>query len=332
MKAKTGLGKLIVAVTLILAAAGTFIWKMITGILPDALARTAGTAAAGPQGEQPARDMKPRSSRVSRIALTLEESPRSFARSPSGTVWVAGGEVLAELSASGAEHARLRMSAAVSALAVDAGGRLYVAMADRIEVRGADGTLIRAFTDLDPAARIVAIALDPAANEVFLADAGNAVVLRYSTTGKLLRRIGEKDDARGIPGFVVPSPYFSIAVSADRKLYAANPGRHGIEIYTYDGDLVGSFYRPSMGIDGFAGCCNPACIVLLDAGRILTVEKGIKRIKILSPLGEVLEVVADEESLEANFLGDGALAGSDGSLLVLDRAAREILVFKGKKA
>ena len=29
--------------------------------------------------------------------------------------------------------------------------------------------------------------------------------------------------------------------------------------------------NPSMGIEGFAGCCNPACITLLDGGRILTV-------------------------------------------------------------
>jgi hypothetical protein len=336
MNALSGLRKAVILIALALAAAGALVWKLVTGLIPDRLVRPqdtsrerrSGTAA----GNQPARSSLSSYSRPIRLALDLQDAPRAFSRSPSGSIWVAGGRELAELSEEGVERARFAMPAPVSAIAVDANGDIFTAMSNRIEVRDTRGRLLRTFADLDEKAVIVSIAAGSAEDELFLADSGNAVVLRYTKAGRLLGRIGERDERRGIPGFVVPSPYFSIAVSADRLLYAANPGRHGIEVYSYDGNPVRSFYRPSMGIEGFAGCCNPACITLLDGGRILTVEKGIKRIKILSAAGELLEVVADEESLAVNFLGDGALAGADGRLMVLDRAAREIIVFKGKKA
>ncbi len=336
MNAKSGLRKAVLIIALALAAAGALVWKLVTGLIPDRLVRPqdasrdkrSGAAA----GNQTARSPLSSYSRPTRLALDLREAPRAFSRSPSGSIWVAGGREIAELSGEGVERARFAMPAPVSAIAIDANGDIFAAMSNRIEVRDTRGRLLRTFADLDEKAVIVSIAAGPAEDELFLADSGNAVVLRYTKSGRLLGRIGERDQRRGIPGFVVPSPYFSIAVSADRLLYAANPGRHGIEVYSYDGTPVRSFYRPSMGIEGFAGCCNPACITLLDGGRILTVEKGIKRIKILSAAGELLEVVADEESLAANFLGDGALTGADGRLMVLDRAAREIIVYRGKKA
>jgi len=336
MNAHSGLRKIVLLFALAIAAAGALVWKLVTSLLPDRLVRSQGASgqrwSGAAAGVLPERSALSSYSRPIRIALNLQDAPRAFSRSPSGWIWVAGGRELVALSEEGVERARFAMPAPVSAIAIDANGDIFTAMSNRIEVRDIRGKLLRTFADLDEKAAIVSIAAGPAADELFLADSGNAVILRYTKAGRLLGRIGERDERRGIPGFVVPSPYFSIAVSADRLLYAANPGRHGIEVYSYDGNPVRSFYRPSMGMDGFAGCCNPACIALLDEGRILTVEKGIKRIKILSTAGELLEVVADEESLAVNFLGDGALAGGDGRLMVLDRAAREIIVFKGKKS
>jgi hypothetical protein len=330
-----GFRKAVVMLALALAATGALVWKIVTGLIPDRLSKLPEASkerrSGGTAGITAERAEHKSYSEHMRIALDISGAPRSLALSPSGSIWVAGGSELVELAVDGTGRAGFAMPAPVSAVTVDDNGEIFAAMSNRIEVRDFRGALLRSFADLDAGARIVSIAADPAADELFLADSGNAVVLRYTKAGKLLGRIGEKDERRGIPGFVVPSPYFSIAVSADHLLYAANPGRHGIEIYSYDGSLVGSFYKPSMGIDGFAGCCNPACIVLLDGGRVLTVEKGIKRIKIVSPAGELLEVIADEESLAVNFLGDGAVVGRDGRLLVLDRAAREIIVFQGKK-
>ena len=42
-----------------------------------------------------------------------------------------------------------------------------------------------------------------AKNDVFVADAGNRVILRYDKSSKLIRRIGEKDKDRNIPGLII---------------------------------------------------------------------------------------------------------------------------------
>jgi hypothetical protein len=321
----------------LLALIGAFLWRIVGFFAPEKA--IAGKPLRGaPGGPSDADGSSVAGIKVSgyvrraNMAVPLAASPRCFARAPGGSIWVAGGAELLQMSGSGAEITRVPLMAAATALDFDADGTMLVAEGRRVELRDGTGALERVFTDLDAEALVVSIAIDPLSSDVFLADAGNKVILRYSMAGTFLGRIGEIDETKGIPGFVIPSPYFSIAVSPDHRLFAANPGRHGIEVYSYDGALLESFYRPSFAIDGFAGCCNPACIFVLDSGHILTVEKGIKRIKIVSPTGELLDLVADEESLALNFLGDGALAGPDGRLLVLDRVARAILVFEERKA
>jgi hypothetical protein len=327
---------------LVLPLLGALLWRIAGLFAPAAAAKAAG-ASREEAARAPASPLRgavtwgavpPRASRYARgadIAVPLASGPRCFARSPSGTLWVAGGAELLEMAGSGAEIRRIGLAEPATALACDADGAMFVAAGRRLEVRDAAGALRRVFADLDENALVVSIAAAPRSRDLFLADAGNKVVLHYTKEGRFLGRIGEKDDARGIPGFVVPSPCFSLAVSADR-LYAANPGRHGIETYSYDGTLLGSFYKPSLGLDGFAGCCNPACIFIIGPDRILTVEKGVRRIKILSAAGDLIELVAGEEGLAAHFLGDGAIADSDGRFLVLDRASREILVFQRRDA
>jgi hypothetical protein len=326
---RKGLARLIALGAVVIALAGAFVWRLFALLLPGRAEKP--DQALTPQRAEIGKSaVAPSYQRAGRMPVRLSTAPRCFARSPSGALWVAGGSELVEMSAGGAEVARIRLEADATAIAFEATGNMFLAMGNRLEIRGPSGAFIRSFADLDERALIVSIAADPRSSDLFLADAGNRIIHHYTKEGRLLGRIGEKDEAAGIPGFVVPSPYFSIAVSADRRLFAANPGRHGIEIYGYDGRLLGSFYRPSSGIDGFAGCCNPACIFLVDGG-ILTVEKGVTRVKIVSPTGELLRVVADGESLDPSFLGNPAIREPGGRVLVLDRVAGEISVFEAKE-
>ena len=112
-------------------------------------------------------------------------------------------------------------------------------------------------------------------NEVFAADAGNRVVLRYDKSGKLVGRIGEKNKERNIPGLIVPSPYLDVELGRDGLLRVNNPGRHRVEAYTASGDLEFSWGKPSAAIEGFCGCCNPVGLAMLPDGRCVTCEKGI---------------------------------------------------------
>ena len=65
---------------------------------------------------------------------------------------------------------------------------------------------------------------------MFVADAGRRIVVRYDLEGNFVNEIGRKDEKRNIDGFVIPSPYFDIAVAKDGLLRVVNPGEHRIGI------------------------------------------------------------------------------------------------------
>jgi len=58
---------------------------------------------------------------------------------------------------------------------------------------------------------------------IFLADAGNRVVKKYSKSGNFLARLAEANEEKGIPKLVIPSPYFDIALE-EANLWIVNPG------------------------------------------------------------------------------------------------------------
>jgi hypothetical protein len=251
------------------------------------------------------------------VPLDLSVPPDCFALSPSGSIWVGAGENITELSRQGVELKSVSLGKEVTALSFDSNGEMYLAAGNHVEVRDPSGGLLRRFADLDERALIVSIASDKSMDDLFLADAGSKAILHLTKKGRLLGRIGG--------GFVVPSPYFPIAVSADHRLYAANPGKLGIETYGYDGTLLGSFYPAAGTPGGFAGCCNPASIALTDYPSIVTVEKGVRAVKVFSTSGEFRGAIMDEESLSASPIGPEVAA--EGRVYVLDRAAKRILVF-----
>ena len=105
-------------------------------------------------------------------------------------------------------------------------------------------------------------------------------------------RIGEKNQERSIPGFIVPSPFFDVKLGDDGLIRVTNPGRHQIETYTTAGEFVSAWGQASAALEGFCGCCNPIHLVLLPNGRTVTCEKGLPRVKVYGPGGAFECVVA----------------------------------------
>lgn len=175
------------------------------------------------------------------------------------------------------------------------GNRIYIGVIDHIEIYSADGENIETWPCLGESAVLTSIAVDK--NDVFVADAGNRIVIRYDKKGNIINRIGKKDPDRNIPGFVIPSPYFDLALAKDGLLRVVNPGKHRIEAYTPDGDLEFSWGFPSSKIEGFCGCCNPVNFAILPDENFVTCEKGLTRIKIYDPDGAFIGVVAGPEQL-----------------------------------
>jgi hypothetical protein len=116
-------------------------------------------------------------------------------------------------------------------------------------------------------------------------------------------------------------------------------------VYTVDGDLEMSWGKPSMGIAGFCGCCNPVGLAVLGDGRCVTFEKGLPRVKVYGAAGELESVVAGPDAFAdaAKELkvaapesgphgGLDGLVDADGRVWVLDLITATVQVFKRKAA
>jgi hypothetical protein len=214
-------------------------------------------------------------------------------------------------------------------------GATYVAMTDHVEVYGPNGRPLATWDPAGPKSALTGIAV--AEKDVFVADAATAVVLRYDTGGRLVGRItgrpapdtaaGNADDL----GFIVPSPYFDVAVASQDRLWVANPGRRRVELYAFDGSLLRHWGKASFKIEGFCGCCNPIHIAVLPGGHLVTSEKGLPRIKVYTPQGELVSVVAPAAAFAAGTEGLAVAADSRGRIWVLDPVARKVRLFTRKQ-
>lgn len=172
-------------------------------------------------------------------------------------------------------------------------GKIYIGMADHIEVYHKSGKQLSKWNSKGGQAIFTSIGID--SESVYVADAGNKIIYRYDHEGFLQNEIGKKDTLNGIPGFIIPSPYFDLLIGRNQELWVVNPGRHQLESYRPDGSLISSWNNTSMSVDGFSGCCNPSHIAMLSNGSFVTSEKGIERVKIHLPNGDFKCVVASSD-------------------------------------
>lgn len=274
--------------------------------------------------------------------------------------WVAVDRALlpVELSAEGARLGTpVELSEPPSCVAVaispsedeGASARFYVGSRNRVLVVDGAGKVLSQWDFFGEKALITDIAV--AGDDVFVADAGNRVVHRVDRHGEKIAELGHRDAERGIPGFIVPSPYFDLAWGNDGLLRVVNPGARRIEIYTPDGDLEIFWGRSGLEESAFCGCCNPAHIALFSDGRVVTAEKGIPRVKVYSPQGDLvtwvvspdhfaaaseLKETRDEERLPVLDVGVFAVSDDSGAssewVLVLDPGRKVLEAYRPKEA
>jgi hypothetical protein len=168
---------------------------------------------------------------------------------------------------------------------------IYVLYPDNIEVYTTEGILLRSWNACSQLSDYCSFAL--AENFVFVTDASNKNICKYTRTGNFVKFISSPN------GFIIPSYSFDIKYYND-TIYCVNSGRHKIEKYSLNGDFIASF-GGSGGRDGyFAGCCNPSYISFTDKGDILTSEKGNPRISNFHRNGNFEKIV-----LNSFLLGGG---------------------------
>jgi len=263
---------------------------------------------------------------------------RRMAIAHDDALYICSGNYVTVMNQSGERCTEIALAEPPRCVAVAKDGAIFIGLRDHIEIFDAKGA--RQATWDSPGKKPWLTGLAVTENDVFAADSGNRVILRYDKSGKLVRRIGEKNKERNIPGFIIPSPFLDVEIARDGLLRVNNPGRHRVETYTSDGDFEGSWGAVSMGITGFCGCCNPINLALLADGRFVTCEKGLPRVKIYSASGEFESVVAGVESFAENGKACGpsdctaggldAVVDSQGRIFILDFVTGDVHVMKRK--
>jgi len=266
------------------------------------------------------------------------EEARRLTIGPAGRLYVSAGNYVCVLDAQGGRVTEIALSASARCAAVARDGTVYVSLRDHVELFDDKGQ--RRGTWESPGRRTWITGLAVGESDVFAADSGNRVVLRYDRSGKLAGRIGEKNKDRNVPGFILPSPFLDVELHQDGLLRVNNPGRHQVEAYTPEGDLELVWGKATMSIEGFCGCCNPIALALLPDGRIVTCEKGLPRVKVYSVKGEFESVVAGVETFAENAKvcdpsdcttgGLDAAVDAAGRVYVLDLVANDIRVMTRK--
>ncbi len=266
---------------------------------------------------------------------------RAIAVDAADRVYVAGvaaggGAAVRVFDASGAKAAEFAVEDEPRCLAVAPNGTIYAALRreddegrtrDRIEVFDAVGKRLAAWEDLGPKGYATSIAATD--DDVFVADAGNRVVVHYDPSGSVISRISGSapgGDGEG-EGFLIPSPTFDVALDSGGRLWVVDPGRGTVATYAFDGFRGVSWGGASPRIEDFWGCCNPAHIAMTADNRFVTSEKGMVRVKVYGPRGDLESVVAPPGAfLEGTGPVDVAV-DSAGRVLLLDPAKRQVRIF-----
>ena len=271
-----------------------------------------------------------------------------LAAGPQDRIYVAGDRAVHVFDPDGTLRSKIDVGGKPTCLAVGGAGhampgRVYVGADRNVESFDPDGTPAGTWEVPGEKVHLASIAL--AQDDVFVADFANRIVLRYDTSGNLIGRIGQRDEERGTLGFVIPSPFFDVAVGPDGLLWVVNPGRLRLEAYTFEGHLELYWGEAATSIEGFFGCCNPAHFAILPDGRFVTAEKGLLRVKVYTAEGQFESVVAGPEHLDVpgasaarsesqfdhEYKAVDVAVDQSGRILILDLAQRKVRVYQPKK-
>jgi sugar lactone lactonase YvrE len=189
---------------------------------------------------------------------------------PGGRIYVAGSGGVEQFDPEGSLLNRYPVEGQVRCITIGDDGSILLGMTDHIVILDTTGKLLQRWQPVSGKSLLTSLATN--GKDVFAADAGEKIVYRYDLSGNMINRIGMEDTLKGVPGLVIPSGYFDLAIGRDGELWMVNPGRHLLEAFRPDGTLISTWGTSSMGVDGFCGCCNPTHIVALSDGSFVMRE------------------------------------------------------------
>ncbi|MBI5541027.1 MAG: hypothetical protein HY951_13260 [Bacteroidia bacterium] len=211
-------------------------------------------------------------------------------------------------------------------VAVNSIGEIYLGVQNHVEVWDLNGNFLRRWETGNTESILSGIAINE--SSVFVADATDRVVHEYDLKGKFLKDFAKEDSLKGVPGIIIRSAFFDVSIGRDEEIWIVNPGAYLLEAFDKKGGLISSWGKSSEEIQGFCGCCNPTNFTLLSDGSFVTSEKAIPRVKIYSPSGEFVCIVAGPDKFDDGTKGLDLAVDSRNKIYILDPSMKQIRVFE----
>jgi hypothetical protein len=244
----------------------------------------------------------------------------SVAVSENGTIYLGGDSFLACYDESLSSKWNLKMPGKITAISVY-GDTVFAASVENIFLVSDNGRMITEWGPYE--ANSIITSVSAGRKYIAFADAGSKRVFIIRKDGEVISMLGQGNDE-----FIIPSPYFDVALSGEDLVFAANTGYRRIETWIADGIKKSQFGEPGTAPGAFCGCCNPAHFAVIPLGFV-TAEKGINRIKILGPDGAFIEFVSSKNSFTPSVPLD--VASNDGiTIYAANPADSKLYVFKRK--
>jgi hypothetical protein len=253
--------------------------------------------------------------------LKVEEgSLKAVAVTPAGLVYLGGDSFVSCYDNELKLIWSVKTQSPVTALS-STGDTLFASTTEQILIMSPVGKIVNEWGPFEDSCLITSVTSNR--KFVVFADAGNKIVYILDKGGEVKKMIGQNNKH-----FVIPSPYFDVAIDNDNNLFVANTGQHQIEKYTIDGVLKSQFGEAGTAPGAFCGCCAPPHFALIPQGFV-TAEKGINRIKILNKKGEFVELVNSRNNFVKSVPLD--LASTDGiTIYAANPADSKLYVYNRK--
>jgi hypothetical protein len=245
--------------------------------------------------------------------------PGSVAVSDDGMIFIGGDSFVRSLNPDLTDSWNLDTDAKITSLAVS-GDTVYASTQETILIISTSGKLLAEWGPYEGNSIITSVTAGK--NLLAIADAGNKRIFLLKKDGEMQSMMGQSGDQ-----FVIPSPYFDVALSGNR-LFTANTGHRRIETWTAEGEKLSQFGEPGTAPGAFCGCCNPAHFAVIPQGFV-TAEKGINRIKILDRNGEFIEFVSSQNDFIPSIPLD--VASADGkTIYAVNSVTSTLYLYKHK--
>jgi outer membrane protein assembly factor BamB len=243
----------------------------------------------------------------------------SVAVSEDGIIFLGGDSFVKSLNPDLTELWNLNTESKITSIAITS-DTVFAATTETILLVSTSGTLLSEWGPYEGNSIITSVSAGK--SHLAIADAGNKRVFILKKNGEMHSMMGQSEEQ-----FVIPSPYFDVALSGD-ILFVANTGHRRVETWTTEGKKLSQFGEPGTAPGAFCGCCNPAHFALIPQGFV-TAEKGINRIKILDRNGDFIEFVSSQNNFIPSVPLD--IASSDGETIYAANSANNTLyIFKRK--